>query len=145
HPDDNAARSSLAIVINNIGLMQCEDGRTAEALASFRSNLEIHQALATSDPTSPSFRRMESYANRNIGTTLGRLGRRDASLESLRAALAIHESLALAYPGEVEYQDDLAAVHGELALARIATGEHDQARADLRAAERAIELVPSAK
>jgi tetratricopeptide (TPR) repeat protein len=141
-PADLHSRSSLGVVINNIGIEQLENGRVDEALLFFRRNLAIHQELVKADPTNAHYRQMLAYAHGNVGTAHFRSGRFDEALQSRRDALAVHEALALAYPGRPQFQDDLIRIHALLAQVRVVAGRTPEARAELWEAERILGRVP---
>jgi tetratricopeptide (TPR) repeat protein len=74
-PADLESRSSLAVVINNIGIEYAEAGRPDQALPLFQRYLAIHQELVQATPTHAGYRQMLAYAHGNVGEAQYRSGR----------------------------------------------------------------------
>jgi eukaryotic-like serine/threonine-protein kinase len=125
---DAAAQRSLAIsylkvgdVSGNPNFPNAND--TAGALASYRSSLEILQALHAADPASTQLDRLVGVLQERIGTMLLHEGRIDEARESYLASQEIRERLAAAQPENAEFVRDTAIAHEKIANVQSAAGD----------------------
>ena len=127
-PADAAAQRSLAISYMKLGDVSGNPnfpnaGDAAGALASYRSSLEILQALHASEPNSTAFQQLVGVLQERIGTMLLAEGDIDAAEESYLSSHRIREQLAAAEPDNANFVRDAAIAHEKVAAVQTARGD----------------------
>ncbi len=114
HPDDPAYGTELSRSLSNLGELQRNAGRTAEALASVRRALDLLQDLVRRWPDDVQLRHQLSLSTRGLGILLKTVGQPEESERCYREALAIIERLVAENPAVVEYRRVLATSYEHL-------------------------------
>ena len=108
HPDVARYRAALARVAHNLGTVQSEVGRPAEAMASYRRAAELREALVRDHPDVPLYRDELAGTYNNLGNLLRDAGKPSEARHAFEQAVAIKERLARDHPDVAEYRSSLA-------------------------------------
>ena len=108
HPDVTRYREALARVAHNLGTIQSEVGRRAEAMASYRRAGEIREALVRDHPDVPLYRHELAGTYNNLGNLLRDAGKPTEARHAFEQAVAVKERLNRYHPDVAEYRSSLA-------------------------------------
>lgn len=98
----------VGIAFNRLGDMTGDAQNYRQALENHRKELEINEALAASDPSNASYRRIVADVYGEVGLSQMKLGETDEAIENLRHRLAIFESIGTSDPTNIEARRDVA-------------------------------------
>jgi WD40 repeat protein/tetratricopeptide (TPR) repeat protein len=129
-PDDPDAHE-------NIGYLESQMGKPAEALPALQKALAIRQKLADANPTVPRYQSDLATAESSLGRLLARLKRFADAFAAIDDGLAMRQKLAEADPKNTAYTSQLGYSHAYRGWALVRSGQPSKASADLR---RALEL-----
>ena len=129
---DVAAQRSLAISYMKMGDVSGNPnfpnaGDAAGALASYRSSVEILQAVHTSDAKSTGIEQLIGVLQERIGTMLLAGGKIAEAEESYLHSQRIRERLAAAEPDNANFVRDAAIAHEKVAAVQTARGDRASA------------------
>jgi serine/threonine-protein kinase len=131
---DARLQSRMARVLQRIGNLHWQLGRSREAEAAYLKVRELRERLAAANPGAPE----TAEALAGIQNELGRLyaeGRRFAEAETAyRMALAVRTRLAHDFPKELSYRNQLGESHNDLGILNSDQGRFAQAEAAYREA-----------
>ncbi len=133
HPDDFTYQRRLAIVLNELGIVQRAQGKLDEALANHQSSLAIAQRLNATDSGNNKWQHDLVVAHELIGDVLAEQGRLDEALTNYRAAVAVGERLTVADPDDARWQGALAGSHNKVGDMLRDQGRLDETLASYRA------------
>jgi tetratricopeptide (TPR) repeat protein len=129
-PDDPDAHE-------NIGSLQSQMGKPAEALPALQKALAIRQKLADANPTVSRHQVEVARVHNNLGRLLVRQERYADALTAIDTGLVIRQKLVEADAKNTVYTNHLGYSHACRGWALVRSGQPSQAAADLR---RALEL-----
>ena len=135
------------VALGRLGDLQVPLGDLDGALESYRSGMEIAEALASSDPSNAGWQRDLSVSHNKIGDVQRTQGDLDAALESYRSGMKIAEALASSDPSNAGWQRDLSVSHNKIGDVQRTQGDLDAAlesyRSDMEIAEALASSDPS--
>jgi serine/threonine-protein kinase len=120
------ALHDLSDAYYRVGDIQEGLGSRHEALAAYRRNLAIKEALAAAQPANLELRSALARAHFSIGLVLRPMGRLGEAMRSLERSLAIDEGLVRDDPTQVQFQVDLAWTLQNLGVLQVVTGRPDE-------------------
>jgi serine/threonine protein kinase len=120
-------RIDLARSQFEVGHMQYETGRDAEAMPAFRKALALRQELSREHPERADVQFDVAQSYNSIAAELLRTGNNAEALESLLASLAIRENLRRDDPRNTHYGDELGKGYGNVGVVLGNMGRHTEA------------------
>jgi tetratricopeptide (TPR) repeat protein len=127
HPGVVRYRADLARTYNNLGLLQKEANKRAEALEWYGKARELREALARARPDVVRYRADLAATYNNLGILQKEANKRAEALEWYGKARELREALARAQPDVVRYRADLVATYNDLGLLQQRAGQWDEA------------------
>jgi tetratricopeptide (TPR) repeat protein/tRNA A-37 threonylcarbamoyl transferase component Bud32 len=115
-PDKLTFRVSLALMHNNLGVLQARTGKREEALQSFEKALAIREELVKLDPDHEGWRLARAASYRDVGMVNMELRNYDDGLKHWNKALELRQQLAEEYPHLSQVQCDLAGIYQDFGL-----------------------------
>ena len=112
HPDVTLYRASLARAAHNLGTVQSEVGRPAEAIASYRRAAGLREALVRDHPDVPIYRDELAGTHNNLGNLLRDAGKPSEARHAFEQAVAIQERIVRDHPDVAEYRSSRAIRNG---------------------------------
>jgi len=132
-PANTGWQRDLSVAQEKVGDALRAQGKTAEALESYRVSLAIRERLAATDPGNARWQRDLSVSHNNIGRMFIEQGNLADALESYRTSMGIRKRLAAADPGNAGWQRDLSGSHGRIGNVLHAQGHLAEALQSYRA------------
>jgi serine/threonine protein kinase/tetratricopeptide (TPR) repeat protein len=123
------ARSVLAEIYNQIGILLWDTGKLREALAPYEQARAIRQQLADANPAVIHFQLHLARSDNNIGLVLARTGKPEEAMTNYDQARAIRQKLVDTNPTVTEFQSDLARSLASMGQLLSETGKPKQALA----------------
>jgi serine/threonine-protein kinase len=117
----------LANVLDNLGDLQRETGRPAEALATYREANALWEALHEADSDAEPSRNGLARNYQNLARLQGELGQVRVALESFGRARDLLRGLIESHPTIVGYRSDLAALLSNLGMLLFKSGSPAEA------------------
>ena len=131
---ETRARVHRAASHGRLGNVQAAQGRTNEAIESYREAGALAEALVRDHPKALEWRRDQSVGFNHLGKALLAQGRVDAALESFQRGLALIQRVADAQPTVTEWRCDLSITNTNIGDAQLARGDVAAAEASYGAA-----------
>jgi tetratricopeptide (TPR) repeat protein len=104
HGDDQTNRVGLAQVLNNLGKLEQDADRQADAAKAYRASLAAFAELPASLAARADCRRDRAGAESNLGSSLHSLRQPGESEKAYRRAVAGFDGLTADFPFELEYR-----------------------------------------
>jgi tetratricopeptide (TPR) repeat protein len=120
-------RRELLLRHGQIGDLHARAGRLGNALAAYRQQLALAEALADAHPEDLYRLRDLSVSYCAIGDMLGAMGKGEEALVAFQKDLAIAEKLAAEDPGNEDWQWDLSLSHSRVGDGLLATRRNEEA------------------
>jgi len=144
HPEDAAARLTLAAAYFEDGQRFWSAGRNEEALARLRQARAIEEDLIEKDPLNTRHRRLLGFTLNLEARALEALGKRDEALAVLRRAISAAEEMSRKDPQDRWAQASVAVAHSSLGRSLVEAGKPAEALAPLRSGRRIAERLVAA-
>ncbi len=141
--DDRELRAASGICHERLGVVSAELGEHERALASFRTQLEIAERLATEEPT-PARRAAVEIGHGKVGRALGALGRIDEAEAHHAKSAAIARQLVAIDPTNIDWWHALSASTADYGTIRLQRKDLAGAQAAFTEAHDAIVQVARA-
>src|SRR5205823_1306626 len=108
NPKSFAALGSLALSVNNLGVLQLGVGKPADAQKSFQEALDLRLEQVKRDPKNSLAKVALAASYRDLGAAQMAQGKSDAGLKAWEKALQLREQMAKEHHTIGYYQADLA-------------------------------------
>ncbi len=129
--------SSLAGILNDLGVFHFYSGEHDLSEDYFRENLELSQRLADNFRKVPEYQSALAIAHGNMAWLYSETGRKDEAKQAYVRGIEVLETLCSQYSQVVEYKSRLANVHNNLGIAYSESNEPELA---LQHYQRALEV-----
>ena len=117
-----------------LGILEREEGRPAESLASCQQGVELCQTLVRDVPDKSDYLMALSWAYENLGSAELAARQTGAAVVSCDTAVRMCEELVRKSDGEINRRADLGRAYTDLAMAQFANGQMSEAESNHRQA-----------